>query len=228
MTLPSLEQICQQAMQAGLACRGAFHPQPSDGVPEFADGTATMTLLLLGVVGNGQWPNFVAAPEFGDGRPHALDRWSRRIVGSLARRYQAMELYPFQGPPWWPFQRWAQRADGVYRSPLGILIHPEYGLWHAYRGALAFREQLNLPPVVHAASPCDSCSDQPCLHSCPVQAVQPTHYDYDACHTHVAAAAGSDCLQRGCRARHSCPVGVAYRYDAEQAHFHMRAFVSRS
>ena len=30
-------------------------------------------------------------------------------------------------------------------SPLGILIHPDWGLWHSYRGALAFRERLDLP-----------------------------------------------------------------------------------
>src|SRR4030095_137820 len=42
--------------------------------------------------------------------------------------------------------RWAMRAEAVAPSPLGILIHPDYGLWHAYRGALAFAERLALPP----------------------------------------------------------------------------------
>ena len=37
------------------------------------------------------------------------------------------------------------RAEAVAPSPLGILIHPDYGLWHAYRGALAFAERLALP-----------------------------------------------------------------------------------
>ena len=71
----------------------------------------------------------------------------------LAPGFGATALFPFGGPPWLPFQRWAMKADCVTASPLGILIHPDFGLWHAYRGALAFAEQLDLPPSAAPAKP---------------------------------------------------------------------------
>ena len=28
------------------------------------------------------------------------------------------------------------RAEGLKPSPLGVLVHPDFGLWHGYRGAI--------------------------------------------------------------------------------------------
>ena len=36
---------------------------------------------------------------------------------------------------------------------------------------------------------------------------------------------GEDCMTHACRARRSCPVGRAYRYQPAQASFHMSAFL---
>ncbi len=223
----SLDDLRTEVGASGLAWRGAFHPQSADGAPAFADGGAVGTLALLGFVGGAQWPAFAASPERADGRPDPLDRWSRRLINALAARHGAAALYPADGPPWLPFQRWAMRAEAVHFSPVGILIHPDFGLWHAYRGALAFRARLPLPAVERRPSPCDACTARPCLSACPVEAVRASGYDHATCKAQVAAAAGADCLEFGCRARRSCPVGAAYRYGAEQAEFHMRAFVGR-
>ena len=227
--MPSLtfEGLCTDAAAAGLACRGGFYPEPRDGVPPFADGAAVAALVLFGFLGGRQWPAFASSAERADGRPHPLDRWSRRILDEIGARCGARGLYPSQGPPWLPFQRWAKRAEPVHDSPLGILIHPDFGLWHAYRGALAFRARLALPAIEQRASPCDTCSEKPCLDGCPVKAFKPGAFDRSACSGHVAADAGIDCLRRGCRARRSCPVGAAYRYEPEQAEFHMAAFLGR-
>jgi len=122
--VPSIDELRHAVRMSGLAWRGAFHPQPGDAVPPLADGSPAGTLVLLGFVGGGQWPAFAASAEAGDGRPNPLDRWSRRLVDALAARCGAAALYPSDGPPWWPFQRWAMRAEAVHVSPLGILIHP--------------------------------------------------------------------------------------------------------
>jgi hypothetical protein len=209
---------------AGLAWRGAFHPDAADLPPILPDGRAAATLVLVGFVGNRNWPAFAASAEAGDGRPDPLDRWSARVVGALARDVGATACFPFGGPPWHPFQRWAQKAEPIHPSPLGILIHPDWGLWHAYRGALAFAERMALPPPDRRPSPCETCADKPCLTACPVGAFGDGGFDVDACVGHIIAPAGADCMTAGCRARRACPVGAAHRYGEDQANFHLRAF----
>ena len=147
----------------GLAVRGGFHPIPADSVPVLPDGRPAATLLLLGWTGGHQWPLFTTSIEYTDGRPDPLDRWSRRIIDAAARNLGALALYPFGGPPHLPFLHWAARAEPVTPSPLGLLIHPDWGLWHAWRGALALPERLDLPPIVERPSPCARCHERHCL-----------------------------------------------------------------
>lgn len=183
------------------------------------------TVTLLGWVGGEQWDAFATSPEAADGEPNPLDRWSRRTIDAIAADLGSVALYPFSGPPWLPFQRWAQKAEPVSVSPLGILIHPDWGLWHSYRGALAFRERLILPPLPVRTSPCATCTAQPCLTTCPVSAFSGAGYDVDGCRAHISTPAGAGCLSGGCLARTACPVGAGYRYAPAQAVFHMRAFL---
>jgi hypothetical protein len=220
-----LQRIAESLEPHGLALRGGFHPAAGDGAPELG-GRSCGTILLLGNLGGSLWPAFGASPERADGAPHALDRWSRRIIDSLAPGFGAKALFPFGGPPWLPFQRWALKADSVALSPLGILIHPDWGLWHAYRGAFAFADRLALPLPERRPSPCDSCIDRPCLSRCPVGAFTPGHYDGDSCRRHVAAPSGQACREEGCLARLACPVGRIHAYPAAQMAFHMAAFLA--
>ena len=214
-------EIAGTVVAAGFAVRGAFHPAADDGVPEVAADTPTATLVLAGNAGPEMWR------QFSDQRdPHTdrLDDWSRERLDALAAGLGARALFPFAKPPL-PFQRWARRAEDCHPSPLGILIHPDYGLWHGYRGALAFGERIALPEPGRRPSLCDTCPDRPCLTSCPVVAFDGRGYDVAACVRHIASPAGSACLDRGCQARHACPVGRAYAYEPAQAGFHMRAFL---
>jgi hypothetical protein len=222
----SFERLRADAEAEGLALRGGFYPEAADGVPAFPDGGIARTIVLFGFVGTTEWQVFASSAEYADGHPHPLDRWSRRVIDAIASRYGAAGLYPASGPPWLPFQRWAQRAEPVHVSPLGILIHPDFGLWHAYRGALAFRTSLALPEPDRRPDPCSSCAGKPCLSTCPVAAVVLNHYDHCACADHVASNAGADCFSLSCRARRSCPVGTAHRYGAVQSSFHMAAFLA--
>jgi hypothetical protein len=228
---PDYAAIERHLAGLGLIARGGFHPKPAEGVLALPDGRVAGTLVMVGNAGPALWRVFAAAPEANDGAPDPLNRWSERVLGEAARRFGGRALYPFGGPPYRPFVAWAKRAEAVWESPLGMLIHPDYGLWHAYRGALALPGRIALPERGQRAKPCDSCADQPCLSACPVGAFTaagygPPSYDVAACAGHVGAPAGADCLGLGCRARRACPIGRDYLYDGPQARFHMAAFLS--
>lgn len=217
----TLEAVKHAIVAKGLAFRGAFHPDAND-LPE---GMEAGTLALVGFVGRNQWPAFASSPEANDSAPDPLDRWSRRVIGGLAEELGADAIFPFGGPPWAPFLRWALLAEPVYPSPIGILIHPDWGLWHSWRGALAFSERIDIPVRDGRASPCLSCWEKPCLTACPVGAFDKEGYNVAACAAHIEAPQGADCLEGGCRARRACPVGAAHRYSAEQAGFFMNSYV---
>lgn len=212
-----LDEIAEALRPYGLMLRGGFAPANQDGAPEGA-----RALVLVGNAGPAMWAAF--APHVDDG-PQPLDGWIERVVGGVAARFGASPLYPFEGPPYWPFQRWAVRAEPVHASPLGLLIHPAYGLWHAYRAALAFARPIQLPARSDALSPCDSCQDQPCLTACPVGAFRSGGYDVAACVAHLSAAPRAPCCEAACLARRACPIGQAYAYAPAQARFHMAAFL---
>jgi len=198
----------------GLILRGGFHPDAGEAGLE-----GIRTVFLVGNAGPAMWEAF--APHV-DGERHPLDRWTKRVVDPIADKFEARAAYPF-GPEAPPFQRWALRAEMLHVSPLGILIHPEYGLWHAWRAALLFADRLRPPPRANAPSPCDSCAEKPCLSACPVGAFTGSAYDVPACAAHIAKPEAS-CRSVGCHARNACPVGREWRYAEAQTRFHMAAF----
>ena len=222
MRASGLETVLSAITQTGLVPRGAFLLSDEDQRGVLADVRA---IVLAGFAGRKGWSAFADSPEARDGADHPLDRWSRRVIEGLARDLGALALFPFGGPPFWPFQQWARRSEPVHPSPIGLLIHPRYGLWHSYRGALAFREALDVPELAAAPSPCDSCRERWCLTTCPVGAFSGGGYDVAACVGHLEGPAGEDCMDAGCRARRACPVGAAHAYGPDQASFTMRAFL---
>jgi ferredoxin len=206
----------------GLVPRGAFHPRPDDAVPPFADGAAPGTVAMVGNVGQRFWSVLHSAPEARG--PDPIDRWTTRVLGDLADA----ALFPFGGPPQHPFQRWARRADpGLSPSPLGILIHPEFGLWHALRGALLYRDRREVLPAPAQASPCDACAAKPCVRACPVGAFTAKGYDTVACRSYLRTLSGQPCMIQGCQARLACPVGRTHAYRGGLAQHLMREFARR-
>ena len=208
--------------RAGLAPRGALRLEDAERCGALAEAA---TIVLIGFVGREGWSAFAASPEARDGLADRLDRGSRRVIDGLAHEFGGIALYPFAGPPYWPFQQWALRCDAVHASPLGLLIHDDYGLWHSYRGALALPIEIAPASPRRRAHPCESCEARPCLSACPVGAFAPAAYDVEACVAHLKRAAGEPCMSGGCLARRACPVGAEHAHGAEQARFTMRAFL---
>lgn len=219
--VPAFDAIDAALRDVGLVSRGAFYPLAEDAVPRLADGAIARTLVLAGQVGASHWDAFTRDRR---DEPDPLDRWAARALGDVAVRFGARVILPGDGPPFAPFQRWAQRAEPVHPSPLGLLIHPDHGLWHAYRGALALAEGIALPPRDARPSPCATCRERPCLGACPVGAFA-DGLDAATCVAHLDSGTAAACFEAGCLARAACPVGAAGRPPAEVARFHLAAFL---
>ena len=241
-------ELCDAVAEVGMVVRGAFthdHGQREDSRSDDVrddqgdddQGGSLRHVLMIGNVGGSMWPHFCAAETTG---ADPLDTWTRSVLGPLAERFGATFVHP-NDEPFQPFQQWAAKADTVFPSPIGLLIHPEFGLWHAYRGAFVFDEPIPGAPSsaggstspfstslgstsLGITSPCIDCADQPCLTSCPVDAFSASGYDVDACAGHLRRGDDPHCREIGCRARAACPVGVAFTYGAAQMRFHMEAF----
>ena len=198
-----------------LAVLGGFAAEPKDDLP-----SGTRTLILLGPKEPGFWPHLITQPEWN--KPDPVDRWSQRVIGTMACDLGAQALFPFGGPPWHPFYRWAIRSGRSWDSPVRLLVHDQAGLFVSFRGALALREAVQLPPA--PPRPCDTCATKPCLNACPVGALTPAGYDLQNCHKFLDTVAGQDCMNKGCAVRGACPVSLAYARMPEQSAYHMGQF----
>ncbi len=198
----------------GFTPLGWFEPSAEDCVP----GNARFVILIS----NAGPQMFQRFARERDPAKDSLDAWTEETLRPLARGLDAAIAFPFEKPAL-PFLTWARRAGAGHVSPLGLNIHPQYGLWHAYRAALLFPVAFDLPRNPAGPSPCESCPDKPCLSACPVLAFDGKSYDLTACGQHLLSDAGAPCMDGGCKARLGCPVGRAFTYHPEQIRFHMRA-----
>ncbi len=238
----TLDQIHRLAQQQGLLVRGGFAVDDADNVPPVAKGVATVTLVLFGNAGSSLWECFSSSKEYADALPDPLNRWSKRIGEDIANQLCGRALFPFGEPPYQPFIDWAKKAESLHCSKIGMLIHPRYGLWHAYRFAIALPTHISGLAADESAANladdfiagdmieqdiCQRCVEQPCLSACPVGAFTQSGYDVAVCYDFLKRDSGTQpggCRKGGCQSRVACPQGHRFRYQAEHSRFHMDAF----
>ncbi len=208
-------QVQTACRDAGLDVVAAFHPKPADLPPE-----GCQTLILLGPLEPGFWARIADSADFS--APDPVDHWSTRVITALASQLEATPLFPFGGPPYQPFIRWALASGHVWSSPVSLLVHSRAGLMVSFRGALSFKHHLDLP--ASPTSPCPDCADKPCLSSCPTNALTSEGYNLTACHGWLDRDVGKPCLTGGCLVRRACPISQSYGRLKEQSAHHMRAF----
>ncbi|WP_299931634.1 ferredoxin [uncultured Pelagimonas sp.] len=210
--------IDHAARGLGLALRGVLHPKPDATLDP-----ATQTLALLGPDEPDFWGIFTQSPEYLDGEPDPMDRWSKRITMPLAERWQGQALFPSDGPPYPPFLGWATASGAAWSSPVGLLVHKDAGLFVSYRCAIALPFHVSLPAP--SVIPCKTC-DAPCEGACPVSAIAKDHpYDVARCKAHMRSSDGVECRENGCLVRRACPVATNFRRLPAQSAFHMAAFL---
>lgn len=176
-------------------------------------------LVLVGNAGATLWshidPGWLAKED-------PIDQYSQATVTAWLDTFwpgrEPLWLYP--APFVVPLLPLAQQAGWMAPSPLGSGVHPTYGPWLAMRAAFLLSEPLPLTPTAPlAASPCDTCDEQPCLTACPVQALSKEEPpNLKVCLSHRWSESSS-CADR-CLARLACPVGASHRYPQAQIRYH--------
>ena len=210
----SLDRLTALLEPHFLEVLGGFDCAGEAGFPDWA-----RSALLLGPREPGFWAHLKAQPEWGGADP--VDRWSRRVIGRLACDLGGKARFPFSGPPYDPFYQWALRTGRVWDSPVRLLVHAGQGLMVSFRGALALKEAVDVPPP--GVRPCDGCP-APCLTACPAGALTGAGYDVPGCHAWLDRPEGAECLSGGCIVRRACPVSQSYARLPEQSAYHMGQF----
>ena len=226
----SFDNLLEDISGHGLVCFGGLQLTENECAAG-CEGLAGSNALLIGNAGAEMWQIFAQSSEFYDGKQDPMNRWTKKVLDEVAQSLGIRVVYPFD-EPYWPFQKLARKAAGIQNSPLGVLIHPKFGLWHAFRGLLIFdddHEFMNqikelIANVEILNHPCDSCAVQPCLSACPVSAFTGEGLDIHSCFSYLDGKSGSQCMMHGCQARRACPIGSEYQQDGAQLQFHMKSY----
>lgn len=223
MTDP-VEKAAAALAPCGLILRGGFNFANVELRPPGLNGVPARAVLLVGNGGADYWRYFLQWREKQPGDiENPLDNWSREVIGTAAAAINARVIMP-NDKPFMPFQQWAKRAEGLKPSPLGMLMHPRFGLWHAWRGALLLDAEISIQAPDNPIHPCDLCAGKPCLNSCPASVFDGGLYDYQGCVSHVRSPSGEACRRDGCIARNACPEAREWRYSSQVQAFHQKAF----
>lgn len=221
--MSAVERLDAALADYGLITRGALNFGEGEA-PTLVGGGMAASVILIGHAGSSIWPHFSKLLQGrSKAEPNPLDTWSKELIGAAAREVGGHAVFP-SDRPYLPFQQWARMAESLKPSPLGMLIDPQYGLWHAYRGAVLFDDLALSQKVEKLSHPCDTCVEKPCLSACPVEAFSDRGFAVADCRAYLGSTEGRQCMDNGCRARGACPVGREYAYEPEQMRFHMRAF----
>ena len=228
-----LSELVARLARHGLNLVGTASPDDYDvGVPTPHALRALLpearAAVVIGNGGGAFWGTFrtfcAMHPGWEDQRD-PLDAYTQRVVEAAAAPAVAALggrvrfLYPFRFPddPV-SFMRLAACAGLGRPSLVGVLVHPTYGPWIAFRAAILVPEPFALPRPTDGFDPCPTCVERTCVAACPAHAVGPGGWDIPTCAA-SRARADDPCAAR-CHARFECVLGRAHRYPADALAYH--------
>ena len=180
------------------------------------------SIILFGNGGRAMWECFMADMAKNPKRldvEHPLDQWLLEQIPSLSAIESAHRwIDSFVHSEFHlDFQQLALEGGLGWRSHLGLVIHPTYGLWMGLRFALLLTEKLPPTAIVQSPSPCDDCPKY-CANSCLGKALS-TAQSWSSKICFEFKERSAHCQQQ-CDARWNCPVGQEFRHSLLQHQYH--------
>ena len=193
------------------------------------------SIVAIGNGGGDFWRAFKAHVAKNPGwlrRDNPLDDFTREVVEKeIATRVRAAGVgctvvYPFSdGGATLNFMQLAMLAGLAGPSIIGVVVHPRFGPWIAFRAALLLDYELDRPGTAIGFDPCPTCSTRSCIGACPAAAVSfDSGWNILACLAHRVEA-HPDCSER-CHARVACVLGPDKRYPDEELAYHQARALS--
>jgi epoxyqueuosine reductase len=197
---------------------------PAAGMP-----ATPRSIVVVGNGGGDFWSAFSAFAERNPGwreRANPLDDFTREIVereiAPVVREsgVRCVAVYPFvQAGPSLNFIELARLAGLGGPSIIGVVLHPVYGPWIAFRAALIVDVEIDWAGPAIGFDPCPGCVPRSCITACPASAVAfPSGWDIPKCLTHRVEVE-ADCAPR-CHARAGCVIGPEHRYPEDELAYH--------
>ncbi len=231
-------RITSDAQRFGLNLTAAIPAERYDLIagPNYRAGTIYPECRSIVVIGNGGadfWRCYKAHAARNPGwyeRNNPLDDFTREVVEKeivmpiQTAGVRCITVYPFgSAGPTLNFMQLATLAGLAGPSIIGVVVHPVFGPWIAFRAALLLDREIDRPGNAIGFDPCPTCSARSCINACPAAAVSfPSGWNIPKCLAHRVEA-HPDCADR-CHARVACVLGPDQRYpDDELAYHQMRA-----
>ena len=183
-------------------------------------------IILIGNSGATMWQRM---PDEYHEREHPVDEYAQDTTAAALREllpdtdWQVLFPAPVASVYCPPLQQFGALAGWHHSSPLGTGINNLFGLWFAYRVVIGVSPELPSCGILDTRSPCLTCTNQPCVQTCPATALsyqrQP---DMKSCAT-FRMQMQSPCADT-CLARLACPIAADSKYHDEQiAHHYLRS-----
>ncbi len=225
-----LEDVKRRAHSEGLNLCGVVsaaefdrcQPPGKRAQELFPDGA---TILVIASGGRAFWQTTCGdhQPPPRPGREAGLvDRRCSEVVEELSHHlaghgHANKTVYPDDRPTL-NFPRMGEMAGlGTVSPVLGMLLHPDFGLWVNFRAAVLIAGSpfgTDWPRAVPTTfQPCATCA-RPCVEACPANVYDPSgdiHLEQCAQHRHTGGCAD------GCDVLRACPVGAEHRHNGGEA-----------
>ncbi|MBV8055068.1 MAG: hypothetical protein JO071_07495 [Deltaproteobacteria bacterium] len=227
------DDITKNAQRFGLNLIAALPAERYDlaAAPAYRAGAIYPECRSIVVIGNGGgdfWRAFKAYAAVNPGwfeRENPLDDFTREVVEKKivmpirTAGVRCIAIYPFGHGPALNFMQLAMLAGLAGPSIIGVVVHPVFGPWIAFRAALLLGCEIDHPGGAVGFDPCPTCSIRSCINACPAAAVSfPSGWDIPKCMAHRVEA-HPNCADR-CDARVACVLGPDERYPDDELVYH--------
>lgn len=189
-----------------------------------AHSAGDRTEVAVGSAGQPFWDHVSQSQEWREGHSDPVNAYTARTISPLLRADGSEEvIFVFDDDAPNFVELWPQTFSRLAQSDLGLMIHPDYGLWLAARAHIILHQATPGIDSGESFDPCNTCADKPCLSACPIEAFPaPQTFDYRACAAHLMSKPA--CFSGGCDARAACPYGQSWQLPKDQAEYHQNRF----